>query len=84
MEETQFEFVDDIIKEVKPSKLKDIQSDSQGENSVDLLVQDKFSELVDLHSLEKERHWMYDTPALMNSNQVFINSTLWIANIYYF
>ncbi|XP_065071977.1 nitric oxide-associated protein 1-like [Rhopilema esculentum] len=88
LEETQFEFVDDIIKEVKPSKFKDIQSDSQDENSVDLLVQDGFSELVDLHSLEKEKRWMYDTPALMNSNQItqflthkelkFLKHRLWV------
>ena len=49
------------------SKGEEINSD---ENALDRLLDDQLSESVDLHLLEKQKRWMYDTPGLLNMQQV--------------
>jgi len=69
-----FEFVEDIIKDIKPSQK--LGSGGEGsemddeEKALDRLVDHNLSEFVDLHSLEKQRRWMYDTPSLLNTQQI--------------
>ena len=43
---------------------------SSDETALDTLLDDDLSEVVDLHLLEKQRRWMYDTPSLLNTQQV--------------
>ena len=66
--------MEDIIKDIKPSQK--LGSGGEGsemddeEKALDRLVDHNLSEFVDLHSLEKQRRWMYDTPSLLNTQQV--------------
>ena len=66
--------MEDIIKDIKPSRK--VQSGVEGsemndeERALDRLMDHDLSEFVDLHSLEKQRRWMYDTPSLLNTQQV--------------
>lgn len=70
--EQNFEFVEDIIKEVKPRQVQEARSIGATSDAASLstLLEDDLSEMVDLHSLEKRRRWMYDTPGLLNIEQV--------------
>lgn len=78
IDEQSFTFMDDMIKEVKPGK--SLQSKDErvriisDEAALERLLDDDVSELIDLHSLEKNKRWMYDTPGLLNDQQVGFNN----------
>ena len=70
-EEREFEFVDDVINEVRRKKavFDETQSNSEVKETAVAKSNGPVA-FLDLHSMEKGKRWMYDTPGLINPQQV--------------
>ena len=70
-EEKEFEFVGDIINEVKGKKKVFDETQINNEVEETTIAKSKSAmAFLDLHAMEKGKRWMYDTPGLMNPQQV--------------